>query len=146
MKYWDSSGLVPLLVRQVRTADMTRILEEDAEIITWWGTAVECVSAVMRLTREGRLTVPAAAAAERRLQALRSGWNEVAPGDVCRRMAERMLRVHALRAADALQLAAAVVAADQDPTGLDVVCLDGRLGNAYQKEGFSILPQAEPGP
>jgi hypothetical protein len=40
--------------------------------------------------------------------------------------AERLLRVHALRAADSLQLSAAPIAANHDPATLAMVCFDGR--------------------
>ena len=138
MRYWDASGIVPLLVSQDRSHEVDQILEQDPELMTGWGTPVECVSALMRLVREGSLAADGVQAAERRLQALRNGWAEVLPSEACRRTAERMLRVHALRAADALQLAAALIAADHDPTRMDVVCLDQRLGEAARKEGFTL--------
>ena len=142
MKYWDASGIVPLLVRQARTLDMQRILQEDPAVVTWWGTPLECLSALMRLVREGRLVADDLSAAERRLQELRNGWDEILPSEACRRMAERMLRVHALRAADALQLAAALVVSDNDPTRLEVVCLDKRMHEAGRKEGFILAVRA----
>lgn len=138
MKYWDASGIVPLLVRQARTRDMERLLTQDPTVVTWWGTPVECLSALLRLVREGRLTADDMRDAERRLNELRNGWDEVLPGEACRRTAERMLRVHTLRAADALQLAAALIAADHDPSRLEIVCLDQRLIEAGRKEGFIL--------
>jgi predicted nucleic acid-binding protein len=142
MKYWDASGIVPLLVRQKRTRDMERLLAEDPVMVTWWGTPLECLSALMRLVREGCLTVDDARDAEKRLHELRNGWDEVLPGEACRRTAERMLRVHALRAADALQLAAALIASDHDPSRIEVVCLDERLSDAGRKEGFAMAVRA----
>lgn len=142
MKFWDASGLAPLLVRQGRTRDMERLLERDAEIVTWWGTPVECLSALMRLVREGHLSGAEGDLALRRLQELRDAWDEVLPSEACRRAAERMLRVHALRAADALQLAAALIAADHDPGRLEVVCLDQRLAEAARREGFVLATTA----
>lgn len=142
MKYWDASGIVPLLVRQARTRDMERILQEDPAVVTWWGTPLECLSALMRLAREGRLAADAVRDAERRLHELRDGWEEILPSEACRRMAERMLRVHALRAVDALQLAAALVASDHDPSRLEVVCLDQRMSEAGGKEGFMLAVRA----
>ena len=138
MRFWDASGIVPLLVRQARTRDMEHLLAQDPAVVTWWGTPVECLSALMRLVREGHLADDDARDAERRLHELRNGWDEVLPGEACRRMAERMLRVHSLRAADALQLAAALIAADHDPTRLEVVCLEQRLSEAGRKEGFIL--------
>jgi predicted nucleic acid-binding protein len=142
MRYWDASGIVPLLVRQAQTQEMERVLAQDAVIVTWWGTPVECQSALMRLVREGQLGAAEVCAAERRLRELRDTWDEVLPGEVCRRTAERMLRVHALRAAEALQLAAALIAADHDPSRLEVVRLDQRLDEALRREGFPLVALA----
>jgi uncharacterized protein len=138
VRYWDTSALVPLLVRQAHTPDMEEILDQDSVVVTWWGTALECYSALMRLAREGRLSLEGARDGEARLRALQQGWHEILPSDACRQAAERMLRVHPLRAADALQLAAALIAADHDPGRLGVVCLDQRLSDAARKEGFSL--------
>ena len=51
----------------------------------------------------------------------------------------RFLRVHPLRAADALQLAAAFIAAERRPSSLEVVTLDDRLAAAARKEGFALI-------
>lgn len=136
MRYWDASGIVPLLVEQSQSREMEKLIEQDPDIVTWWGTSIECFSALMRLVREGRLNSSGAQAAERRLRELRKGWNEVLPTEACRRAAERMLRVHPLRAVDAQQLAAALIASDNEPSMLEVVCLDQRLTEALRKEGF----------
>jgi hypothetical protein len=56
-----------------------------------------------------------------------------------RRLAQRLVRVHPLRAADAFQLAAALVAAEPDPSGVEFVCLDPRLANAASREGFRVV-------
>lgn len=136
MRYWDASGIVPLLVEQSQSREMEKLIEQDPDIVTWWGTSIECFSALMRLVREGRLNSSGAQAAERRLRELRKGWNEVLPTEACRRAVERMLRVHPLRAVDAQQLAAALIASDNEPSMLEVVCLDQRLTEALRKEGF----------
>ena len=138
MRYWDASAIVPLLVCQDRTSEVEQLLELDSEMVTWWGTPIECVSAVARLAREGGLDAEGVQDAELRLQALRHCWDEVTPSEACRRTAERMLRVHVLRAADSLQLAAALVAADHDPSRVELVCLDQRLSEAARKEGFPL--------
>ena len=139
MRYWDASAVVPLLVRQASSSAMERRLDEDPVVITWWGTSIECYSALMRLVRERRLGRDGQAQAERRLNEFRQGWHEVLPVEAIRRGAERMLRLHGLRAADAVQLAAALTAAGQDPGELEFVCLDARLAEAARREGFTVL-------
>ncbi len=144
MKFWDSSALVPLLVEEeVSAAVRAAYLEEDA-VLTWWGTRVECASAIARLEREGRLTATETAVTLSRLRALAAAWYEVDPGETLREIAERLLRVHPLRAADALQLAAAHVGSEGRPSTLDLVCLDERLAIAAQREGFSLIDPTPP--
>ncbi len=71
---------------------------------------------------------------------LSDAWSEIQPGDLVRQRAERLLMVHSLRAADALQLAAALIWSQEAPVGLNIVCLDLNLREAAQKEGFTVLP------
>jgi hypothetical protein len=78
-----------------------------------------------------------------RLDELRAEWDEIEPTESIRRTARRLLRTHPLRAADALQLAAALNAAGDDPASLDVVTLDYRLVDAARREGFRVLPQQQ---
>ena len=66
-------------------------------------------------------------------------WQEVEAGDLVRETAIRLLRVHPLRAADSLQLAAAFVAAEGRPSTLEFVTLDDRLALAAQREGFVVI-------
>jgi hypothetical protein len=61
------------------------------------------------------------------------------PSESVRRTAERLLRTHPLRAADSLQLAAALIASDHDPRSLELVCMDERLKSAARREGFTVL-------
>lgn len=138
MKFWDSSAVVPLLVGETTTEAMQTIAAEDPAMLVWWATEVECLSAIARLERDEDLDSDATAAAVARLDALVESWNEVLPGDSARRTARRLLRVHPLRAADALQLAAAVVAAEGQPASLEVVTLDDRLVEAARREGFPV--------
>ncbi len=111
---------------------------EDPVMCVWWATEIECVSALSRLEREGALTEAAITAALERLDLLAEGWNEVQATAALRGAARRLLRVHALRAADALQLAAAVVVAEGLPASLAVVTLDERLATAARREGFAV--------
>ena len=117
---------------------MRAIAEEDPVMCVWWATEVECVSALARLEREGFLTEAAISTALERLDALAESWNEVQPVAAVRGTARRLLRVHPLRAADAFQLAAAVVVAEGQPKSLEVVTLDDRLAAAARREGFAV--------
>ena len=104
----------------------------------WWATELECVSALARLEREGALTETAATEALGRIDMLAESWNEVQPVVAVRRTARRLLRVHALRAADALQLAAALIASESQPATLPLITLDQRLAAAARREGFTV--------
>lgn len=104
----------------------------------WWGSEIECVSALARLEREDALAEAEMMTALERLDSLAQAWNEVQPVVAVRVAARRLLRVHPLRAADALQLAAAVVAAEGAPASLALVTLDERLASAARREGFAV--------
>lgn len=139
MKFWDSSAVVPLLVEQAATVDMQALAAADPLLLVWWSTAVECGSALARLEREAALDAASAAGAFSRLTKLAASWQEVEAGDLVRETAIRLLRVHPLRAADSLQIAAAFVAAEGRPSTLEFVTLDDRLALAAQREGFVVL-------
>jgi hypothetical protein len=143
LKFWDSSAIVPLIVAEASTDSVQAIAEEDPAMCVWWGTEIECVSALARLEREDALAETAMTAALERLDSLAEAWNEVQPVAAVRGAARRLLRVHPLRAADALQLAAAVVAAEGVPASLDLVTLDERLAAAARREGFAVHENVE---
>lgn len=138
MRFWDSSAIVPLLVAEPRTDAAMAAYLADAAIVVWWSTPVECASAIARLEREGQLLAAAAAEAFGRLDAFAPSWIEVEPREEIRETARRFLRVHPLRTADALQLAAAFVAAERRPPTLALLTLDDRLGEAAAREGFQV--------
>lgn len=116
------------------------MLDTDSEMIVWWGTEVECASAVARLERERIASREATASALERLRDVNSAWQEIEPSEQVRRAASRLVRVHPLRAGDSLQLAAALVACEGDAASLQLVSLDARLVEAAEREGFPTLP------
>ena len=138
MRFWDSSAIVALLVREARSVRMGDLFAADPQQVVWWATPVEATSAIARLEREHRLPPDGTREALDRLAALGTAWHEVQPSDRVRRQAARLLRVHPVRAADALQLAAAIVVSEDDPTTLAFVTLDERLAEAAEREGFGI--------
>ena len=143
MKFWDASALVPLLVAEPTTKALQALAGRDREALVWWGSHLECVSALARREREGALDRGTTTQAFARLKRLADEWHEIEPGELVRESAARFLRVHPLRAADALQLAAAFVAAERRPTSLQLVTLDDRLADAARKEGFVLVEVAE---
>ena len=138
MRFWDSSAIIPLTVTEASTDAVRAIAEEDPVMCVWWATEVECVSALARLERGEALTDTATTVALERLDLLAESWNEVQPVVAVRGAARRLLRVHALRAGDALQLAAALIAAEGRPASLEIVTLDERLAAAARREGFRV--------
>ena len=78
-----------------------------------------------------------------RLRQFAAGWHEVEASDTVRETATRFLRVHALRAGDALQLAAAFVVSGGQPSTLQIVTLDERLSSAARREGFVLTIEPE---
>jgi uncharacterized protein len=139
VRFWDASAIVPLLIAEASTRRLQALAARDPDILVWWGSKVECASALARLERDAALDPPAVVLAFDRLKQLAAGWHEVDPSDIVRETAARFLRVHPLRAADALQLAAAFIAAEQRPGSLEMLTLDHRLASAAQKEGFAVI-------
>lgn len=138
MRFWDSSAIVPLIIDEPGRDRLLAMLEADPVMVVWWGTPVELVSALSRRERDGSLATTVAAAAVERVRKLERAWHQVAPTDVLRQRAQRLLRVHPLRAADSLQLAAALSIAGDEPASVNFVALDQRLLDAAQREGLSI--------
>ena len=139
MRFWDSSGLVPLIILEQSSRPMQEFYDEDAVVLVWWAAQVECVSALARRELLGA-TPERTVEALGRLDELALSWQEVGPTEAVRGTARRLLRVHDLRASDALQLAAALVASEGSPESLELVTLDDRLADAARREGFRILP------
>ena len=141
MRFWDSSSLIPLFVREPPSPALQALAADDPDMMVWWVSPVECGSAVHRLRREGMLTPAEAAEVLAGLAGAFDAANVVQPGDELCALALRLLAAHPLRAADALQLAAALLWARGRPARRDFVCLDERLRTAAILEGFAVLPE-----
>ena len=139
MRFWDTSGIVPLLLEQEATPVVTELAAKDNGMIVWWGSVAECASAAARLRREEVLTVREEDRVLELLRTVREAWTEVQPSDQVLAQATRLLRVHPLKAADALQLGAATVWAEAR-NGAEFVTFDERLALAARLEGFRVLP------
>lgn len=137
LAFWDTSALVPLCVQQQPSSLVRRMLEEH-EMAVWWATPVEMRSAFERLRRMGSLTEKEQTAAGARLEMLRCGWRELQPTEALREHAERFLMTYPLRAADALQLAAAWTWCSANPEGYTFISRDAQLVAAARRLGFEI--------
>ena len=138
--FWDTSAIIPVLLPEPRSAVLTEALAADREVTVWWGTPVECLSAIYRRHRESPVPAPLLTEALSRLRALVEDADTVSPTDEVRRRAGRLVAAHPLRAADALQLGAALVWCEEQSHGEVFVCLDNRLREAARREGFSLVP------
>jgi predicted nucleic acid-binding protein len=141
VRFWDSSAIVPLLLEETARERMLAALDSDPVMLVWWATPVELVSALSRRERDTGLSLIDATAVIDRIRALERAWQTVLPTDAIRTRAQRLLRVHALRAADSLQLAAALSIAGDVPGSLAFMCLDRRLADAARREGLSVAPE-----
>ncbi|HET6202672.1 MAG TPA: type II toxin-antitoxin system VapC family toxin [Planctomycetota bacterium] len=140
MRFWDSSALVPLVIAEPRSDVARGLLRADPRIAAWWSTPVECASALWRRHRAGDLDGASFEETLADLHALLRGTEFVLPGDSIRERALRILAVHAIGAADALQLSAALVRWGSRAENGGFVCLDERLREAARREGLSVLP------
>ena len=139
MRFWDASAVVPLVALEKETRGCRRLLAEDTDIVVWFLTPVEVVSALTRRLRENSLKANDFTKAKEQLAMLERAWSEVISVERVRERARRLLETHPLRAADSLQLATALVTSEENPQGLPFVTLDERLGRAAEREGFSVL-------
>ena len=139
MRFWDSSALVPMFVREPTSSAVSETYAADPAVVAWWGSPLECASALARLERDGALALDDLTVALGSLANAAEAWHEVQPVPAVRQTAMRLLLVHDLRAADALQLAAAVTAAEGQPDGLGFVTLDDQLARAAVREGFPVV-------
>ena len=141
MRFWDASALISLLIDEPNSVAIRSIAAADGSIAAWWGSPVECCSAVARVRREGGIGLQDEDRLRRTVGALAESWTEILPTVDLRHTATRLLLNHALRAADGLQLAAALVWAGGHATDQYFVCLDERLRRAARNEGFTVLPE-----
>jgi uncharacterized protein len=138
VRFWDPSALVPLLVEEPASKTCDAWLREDPSVAAWTLTPVELSSALRRLVRAGHLAEGAAMAAEARADELFRACHTIIDVEGVKARARRLLRVHALRAADALQLGAALAWADDAPSERELCTFDEWLALAAAREGFTV--------
>lgn len=140
MNFWDSSAIVPLFVEEESSQKLISLREECDDISVWALTPVEVVSAVCRRQRLGDIPAEAVVRILRDISGRFRSFQIVADVDRVKELAFRLLRIHPVTAADALQLAAALAACGDHPPSHSFVTLDRVLAEAASKEGFKIFP------
>lgn len=141
MNFWDASALVPVVVQELQTDTVRAILRNDQQIVHWWGTPVEFESALWRRNREGGLSRDKVEELALAVDTLIQAGFEVLPSEEVRWLARRLLADHPLRAADSLQLAAALTWTLRVGE-IAFTCLDQKLRAAASAEGLRLLPES----
>ncbi|PYS37239.1 MAG: hypothetical protein DMG14_21950 [Acidobacteria bacterium] len=137
--FWDTSALLLLICRQPKSQRARAAQRSYPAMNVWWGTRVECHSALQRLIREGDLSGKEERQAFLSLGKLAAQWVEIQPSEEVRQFAERFLSLHPLRATDALQLSAALIWCNRHPRGKTFISGDEKLLEAAKKEDFNIV-------
>lgn len=137
--YWDASAIVPLVIAESSSEKTRDWLSQDPVLVTWAWTRVELASAVERRARHQQLSRAERRACLDRFAELAHSWDEVGDLLSVRTRALALLARHPLRAADAAQLGAALLVAEDDPSSLTFVCLDEQLALAADREGLRVL-------
>jgi uncharacterized protein len=112
---------------------------ESFSIAVWWAAHTEIHSAIARLYRLKELPKATRLVAIERLEVLREEWDQVDPSEAVRHQAASVLDLYPLRAADSLQLAAALIWCRNRPAGRTFICADDRLCDAATQAGFTVL-------
>ncbi len=138
VSFWDTSAVVPLLIREPASRSADKVFAATSRMVIWTFTPVEAFSAFCRLRRERRLSRDGLARSEERLDELVAACAVVREIDGVKRFARRLLRSHSIRAADAMQLGAALCWSAGIPENRTVVVADGPLADAAANEGFRV--------
>jgi uncharacterized protein with PIN domain len=76
VKLWDASAIVPLLVAEPTTRPLQALAGQDPDMLVWWGSQVECVSALARIEPAAALDAKAVSTSVERLRQLADSWHE----------------------------------------------------------------------
>lgn len=138
MSFWDSSALVPLCTNEPRSILAGKLWKQFPAVFVWWETSVEICSALARIERENKITLSQRLKAEKRLTILEKVWKEILPNQRVKELARTFPAQYKLKAADSLQLAAALVWCQENPKGKDFVSGDEKLVKVAGTVGFTI--------
>jgi predicted nucleic acid-binding protein len=134
MLYLDSSAAVKLYVAEAGSARVRAAVVADPVVVTVRVSFVEISAALHAATRLGRVADGPSVVA-----AFRGHWPAYVVVEVDRQLAESAADLagrHALRAYDAVQLAAALAASGGVPSTVRFATFDGALARAAAAEGL----------
>ncbi len=135
LAFWDTSALVPLCVRQSITPRAVALYKVH-DAVVWWATPVEIASAIARLLRMQQLDSRDWSKARKLAKRLASSWFVIQPSDALRARSVELVDRYDLRAADSLQLAAALEWCEGVPEGHVFLTIDQTLREAALLSGF----------
>jgi hypothetical protein len=130
-------------VREPASERVEPLLQRDPEMAFWWGAPLEWWQALLAAQRRQTISAADLQKAREVLDHLRARGFEVQPTEDLRARALRLLAVHPLKAADALELAAALIWCRERTQGAGFVSLHPPLRLAAAMEGFRVLPYAD---
>lgn len=136
--FWDSSSIVPTLVRQKASINARELTKKYQMAVSWFAP-VEIRGSIARLRRTAEITANEQVQALVLFRDLRSYLREIAPGPALRQKAEDFVERFPMRAADALQLASAWAWCQGHPNGRPFISGDAQLLDAARQVGFSIF-------
>lgn len=139
MRFWDTSALLPLFVDEPTTDACSDLLTTDPAVVVWEATSVELLSAVARYRRHSSGLDDLCAGIRRDILDRWPTWSRVADWPRVSARAQRIVNLHPLKAADAMQLAAALTACEDQAHTLTFVTRDRALAHAAQLEGFPVV-------
>jgi predicted nucleic acid-binding protein len=135
--FWDSSVLVSLCIAELKSRQAESWIAEFQTVI-WWATPVETIGALCRVKREGRISSAEYNQAKAKVHTIESASQIVLPGNRLRQQAYSLLERFQLRAADSLQLAAAMAWCEESPKGNVFLSFDDRLRATAETLGFTV--------
>ncbi len=138
MSFWDSSALVPLCTNESRSISAGRLWKTFPQKFVWWETSVEICSALARIERENKITTTQRLKAEKRLEVIEKVWSEISPNARVKELARTFPALYKMKAADSLQLAAALVWCKEQPKNKDFVSGDEHLIKVAETVGFTV--------
>ncbi len=133
--YFDTSAIVPLLIQEAGSDAAGQLWDEASRLVSVRLAHVEARAALAQAARTSRISAQNLASARRELQGLVVQLEFVEVDDELVRQAADLAESQALRAYDAVHLAAALEVLDPD---LVLVAGDHALLAAAQASGVSV--------